>query len=51
LDPNDFADLMEAMLRANAEKALKAFAAALKDGIPEKSECWRPNMKKRPAAA
>jgi hypothetical protein len=31
---NDFRELVEAMLRSNADATIKAFAAALKDGIP-----------------
>ena len=48
--PSDFTDMVEAMLRANPEEAVKAFAAALKDGIPAKKEVWHP-ITRAPAAA
>jgi hypothetical protein len=32
--PENFRDLIEAMLRANADEAIKTIAKALKDGIP-----------------
>jgi hypothetical protein len=32
--PEHFRDLIEAMLRSNADEAIKAIANALKDGIP-----------------
>ena len=34
IDPENFRDLIEAMLWANADEAIKAIANALKDGIP-----------------
>jgi len=34
LEPEHFRDLIEAMLRANADETVKAVANALKDGIP-----------------
>jgi hypothetical protein len=43
--------MMEAMLRANPEEAIKAFAAALKDGVPAKQEVWHPSFRNPPAAA
>jgi hypothetical protein len=51
LEPIDFADMMEAMLRANPEEAIKAFASALKDGVPAKREIWHPDRRNQPAAA
>jgi hypothetical protein len=46
IETADFKDLVEAMLRANPEEAIKSFATALKDGIPSQDYEWQPPEKK-----
>jgi hypothetical protein len=42
IEPASYEHVIQAMLRANPEEAIKAFAAALKDGIPAKEREWSP---------
>jgi hypothetical protein len=44
--PDSFKDMAEAMMRANASEAIKAFGAALEAGIPEPREVWYPGIDK-----
>jgi hypothetical protein len=49
--PGSFGDLVQVIMRANAEEAIKAFAAALRDGIPAHQERWYPAWEKKSADA
>jgi hypothetical protein len=52
LDPTSFRDLVQVMLRTNAEETIKAFASALKDGIPAPAHAWYPHhMDRKPPEA
>jgi hypothetical protein len=44
IGPTSFEDVVQALMRANAEETIKAFAAALKDGVPAPKEEWFPWM-------
>jgi hypothetical protein len=53
IEPTNYAVLVKAMLRANPEEAIKAFAIGLKDGIPApvgKEGWWHPVHDKPKAA-
>lgn len=39
---DSFTKVARAMLHANPEEAIKAFGAALQEGIPEKRDRWTP---------
>jgi hypothetical protein len=47
IDPTSFEDVVQVMIRANAEQTIKAFAAALKDGVPAPKKEWFPWMDKK----
>jgi hypothetical protein len=57
IDPGSYGYLVQAMLRVNAEETIKAFAAALKDGIPapiqeeDFSNRWWPSLEKKASDA
>jgi hypothetical protein len=51
VDPTSFEDLVQVMLRSNADEAIKAFANALKDGIPANAVAWYPAKEKKPPTA
>jgi hypothetical protein len=51
LDPASFGDVVQAMMHANAEEAIKAFAASLQDGIPAPKDIWHQGMDQKPATA
>jgi hypothetical protein len=50
IEPSSYRLVVEAMLRTNAEEAIKAFAAVLKDGIRAKEYAWSPPEEDEPAA-
>jgi hypothetical protein len=45
--PDSFADLAQAMMHTDPEAAIKAFGAALQEGIPEpveRDKAWTPGL-------
>jgi pyruvate/2-oxoglutarate dehydrogenase complex dihydrolipoamide dehydrogenase (E3) component len=42
--PNQFKAVAQAMMHADSSEAIKAFGAALENGIPESREVWVPGI-------
>lgn len=43
--PESYSEIAEAMIRAHPEEAIKAFGAAMKDGIPDPAKSvWYPGI-------
>lgn len=54
IEATSYGDLVEAMMRADSVEAIKAFAAALKDGVPApapRDGLWRAGQEKKPPEA